>query len=73
MTHPTSADICHANGWNVGDILEGEDRVGNNIIIRITAIGEDSVLARRMHAELPESSERLIDLGFRDWHKVGQK
>ena len=69
MRHPTSADICRANGWTVGDILEGTDDVSTDRI-RITAIGEVLVLARWQYADLPESADRLISLDFRDWRKV---
>lgn len=69
MTHPTSAQICRANGWTVGDVLEGTDEVSTDRI-RITAIGEAHVLARWQYADNPESSERLISLDFRDWRKV---
>ena len=68
--NPTSADICRANGWTVGDILEGEDEASRDRI-RITAIGETNVLARWQHADTPESSEWLICLDFREWRKVG--
>ena len=71
MTHPTSADICRANGWTVGDILEGEDKVCRDRI-RLTAIGEQNVLARWLYANWPESSERIISLDFREWRKVGE-
>ena len=71
MTHPTSADICRANGWTVGDVLEGDDNAGNEMILRITAIGECNVLARRMYAERSESPEILLNFVFRDWRKVG--
>ena len=70
--NPTSADICRANGWNVGDILEGENEVSRDRI-RITAIGEAHVLARWLYADWPESSERLISLDFREWRKVSDK
>ena len=69
MTHPTSAQICRAQGWTVGDVLEGTDEVSTDRI-RITAIGEQNVLARWQYADLPESAERLISLDFRDWRKV---
>ena len=69
MRHPTSAQICRANGWTVGDVLEGEDEVSRDRI-RITAIGEEHVLARWLYADLPKSSERLISLDFREWRKV---
>lgn len=69
MTHPTSTEICRANGWAVGDILEGQDEVSTDRI-RITAIGEAHVLARWQYADMTESAERLICLDFRDWRKV---
>ena len=71
MTHPTSTDICRAQGWTVGDILEGQDKVSTDRI-RITAIGEAHILARWQSADLSESAERLIGLDFREWHKVGE-
>lgn len=46
---PTEAEICRANGWQVGDVLEGvESLPGYSRLsrIRITAIGENSILAR---------------------------
>ena len=72
MTYPTSAAICRAQGWTVGDVLEGEDEVSRDRI-RITAIGEAHVLARWQYADMPESAERLICLDFREWRKVGDK
>ena len=70
MTHLTSTDICRAQGWTVGDILEREDEFGREWI-RITAIGEQNVLVRWQYADMPESSERLMSLDFREWRKVG--
>lgn len=70
--NPTSADICHANGWNVGDILEGENEVSRDRI-RITAIGEAHVLARWQYTGMPESAERIVCLDFREWRKVSDK
>ena len=67
--NPTSADICRVQGWTVGDVLEGEDDVSRDRI-RITAIGDEHVPARWLYADLPESSERLISLDFREWRKV---
>ena len=69
MTYPTSTEICRANGWTVGDMLEGQDEVSTDRI-RITAIGEQNVLARWQYADNPESSERLMSLDFREWRKV---
>ena len=72
MTHHASAQICRANGWKVGDILEGWD-LNNLDVLRITAIGEELVLGKWQYTDVSESTERLISLNFRDWHKVGQK
>ena len=72
MRLQTSADICRAQGWTVGDVLEGTDEVSTDRI-RITAIGEAHVLARWQYADMPESTERLISLDFREWRKVGDK
>ena len=69
MRLQTSADICRANGWTVGDVLEGYDALRLDRI-RITAIGEDSVLARWLYVDMPESEERLSFLDFREWRKV---
>ena len=70
--NPTSADICRAQGWTVGDVLEGEDDVSRDRI-RITAIGEAHILARWQYAGMPESAERIVCLDFREWRKVSDK
>ena len=62
---PTSADMCRANGWSVGDILVSDDDFGSDRV-RITAIGEDHTLARW----LPSGAEVIIFLDFREWRKV---
>jgi hypothetical protein len=72
----SSAAICRANGWGVGDILEGEE-YGRIAQIRITAIGEEGVLAREIAGgtvgfgwnpvHRPESS---WSLAHREWTKV---
>ena len=71
MTYPTSADICRANGWTVGDLLEGEDKVCRDRI-RLTAIGEEIVIACWQFEDLPESPERITRLDFHEWRKVGE-
>ena len=72
MTYLASAEICRAQGWTVGTILEGWD-LNNLDVLRITAIGEELVLGKWLYTDVSESTERLISLNFRDWHKVGQK
>lgn len=69
MRCPTSADMCRANGWKVGDVLEGTDDISTDRI-RITAIGEVYVFVCWQYADMPESADRPISLDFRDWHKV---
>jgi hypothetical protein len=68
----TSVDFCHANGWCVGDILEGDEGNGPDRI-RITAIGEDHLLARHIsHGGDPvdDGQEELWTFRYRDWKKV---
>lgn len=69
--HMSSAEICRLNGWLVGTVLVGDEGYGNTVI-RITAIGEQSVLARTIsHADTLQSrSEGLWDLSFRDWEAL---
>lgn len=48
----TDADLCRANGWGPGTVLETEIRVGKKrrgYRIVITAVGERVVLARHTH------------------------
>lgn len=60
-----------ANGWKVGDYLEGDEGYGPTVI-RITAIGEDRILARAvMHNGGPVwNIENTWTLSCRDWKKV---
>lgn len=64
----SSADKCRRNGWQVGDILEGDEGYGPDRI-RITAIGERCVIARKVFPH--EGYETLWNLDWRDWEKVG--
>lgn len=70
-TTGTSAGLCRANGWTVGDVLEGDEGYGPTRIV-ITAIGEAGVLARAIsHAGKPRNdSEGIWTLLVRDWKKV---
>ena len=62
-----SADLCRQNGWTVGTILEGDEGAGPERI-KITAIGECSVLAK--HVDDDKFGESIWNLSFRDWEKV---
>lgn len=63
----TDAQICSRMGWIVGDILEGDEGYGPERI-QITAIGEESILAKEVYPE--KSTEALWSLDCRDWRKV---
>ena len=67
----TPAEKCRQNGWQVGDVLEGDEGHGPERI-KITAIGEDSILARAVLSDEPRfAREASWDLSCRDWRKVG--
>jgi len=61
-----SADLCRKNGWTVGTILVGDEGKGAERIV-ITAIGEESVLAKSFGVH---PHEALWNLTFRDWKEV---
>ena len=65
------AETCAANGWTIGDILEGvEPEVTETI--EITAIGEACILARRLtrDGEAAPDGEAQWTLASRTWTKV---
>jgi hypothetical protein len=63
----SAADWCRLNGWGVGTILEGDEGRGPERIV-ITAIGEDSILAKRIGGL---DGDRSWVLWCRDWKRVG--
>ena len=65
------ADRCRENGWKVGTHLEGSEGYGTTVI-RLTAIGEECVLARPiLHDGEPiESDEGVWVLDCREWIEV---
>lgn len=65
----TDVDICRANGWTVGDRLVGDEGYGPTVI-RITAIGEQRILAiAESHNGVPAQapSEGVWTLAHRSW------
>jgi hypothetical protein len=73
----SDAGKCRANGWGVGDVLEGFE-FGRGDRIRLTAIGEDNILARTVASKVrggewaaAEGYETLWTLDCREWKKVG--
>lgn len=67
----TDAEICSKLNVKVGDCLIGDEGHGPTII-RITAIGEDNILARSIshNGKHVDESEGRWTLAFRDWTKI---
>lgn len=82
-TGQTPASFLREQGWGVGTVLAGSPIMSGSTQIerarrfRITAIGEESVLARTMvvpdptkdtaPSAVPWSSEHLVTFDIRDW------
>ena len=68
----SDAEICRQNNWNVGDCLRGVEIFGNGSkhesIIKITAIGEKSILAKQIKPV--EFEEANWPLKHRNWEKL---
>ena len=60
----SDAARCRKNGWKVGDVLRSLD--GKVPAMRITAIGEREILARRLDG----CCESMWCLWYRRWRKV---
>jgi hypothetical protein len=69
----TDAEMCRANGWEPGVILEGSEGYGRTRIM-ITAVGEDAILAKAIsHDGDPvDRHEGVWTLRHREWRKVGR-
>jgi hypothetical protein len=67
----TDAERCRKNGWKPGTLLAGDEGYGVTVI-RITAVGEDRLLARAIeHAGKPVNwGEQNWTLICRKWRKV---
>jgi len=63
----SAADTCRENGWDVGTKLQGTHGTGI-IVIQITAIGDDLLLARQV--EPVPLTESLWTLAIRQWTRV---
>jgi hypothetical protein len=69
----TDAEKCRENGWVVGTVLEGDEGYGPERIL-LTAIGERSIMARRVtnnKGETVSDRETTWTLSCRNWKKVG--
>ncbi|ORL01802.1 hypothetical protein A6F55_19105 [Prescottella equi] len=67
------ADVCRRLGWGPGTLLEGDEGYGPSVI-RITALGESAILARRVRCNGKPVSARegLWTLSCRDWKRVAE-
>lgn len=67
----TSAELCRANGWKVGDVIERRSHFGLLFRFRVTAIGERFVLSKRVLDDGHECREVIMDdMDSHGWHKV---
>ena len=69
--------LCKKRGWTVGTILEGAETCkdySHTDRILITALGEESILARHLphnpKAHWESGREHSWTLEYRDWHAV---
>lgn len=69
--YENEADVCRRLGWLPGTLLEGDEGYGPSVI-RITALGETEILARRVrHNGQPVNDhETNWTLSCRDWKQV---
>ncbi len=68
----SDAEQCRRNGWTAGTRLVGDEGYGPTVI-ELTAIGEDSILAKKIsHNGIPEEYpyEGSWTLSCRKWKKV---
>lgn len=67
----SDAGVVRARGWGVGTWLAGDEGYGTTII-RITAVGEQNILAKKVSHKgvLVNESEGGWTLRCRDWTEV---
>ncbi len=67
----SNADLCRYYGWGPGTCLVGDEGYGPSVI-RITAVGEKAILARRIkqNGEETRDCEGFWTLDCRDWQPV---
>ena len=61
--------MCRENGWTVGTQLVGDEGYGPSVI-EITAIGEETVLAKRITPVATGESSWI--LSCREWKQLWQ-
>ena len=68
----SAAAKCRANGWIPGTLLVGDEGYGPTVI-RITAVGEEQILAVMVSQNgipTPYFSEGEWSLNYRNWKKA---
>ena len=67
----TERETLDLNGWTVGDILEGDEGYGPDLV-KITAVGEERFLCRWNHQKGCgwERESGQTTLSCRQWRKV---
>lgn len=73
-TRLSDAEICRRNGWKPGTLLSGTDKQGTSVIC-LTAIGEDTILAKKITQDGKPvnpivNRECFWDLHLRDWRRL---
>lgn len=66
------AETCRLNGWATGTVLVGDEGFGREKI-KITAIGEEEILARKIETGRGisvERSEGTWTLAYREWSEA---
>ena len=66
----TGAETCRLNGWTAGTHLVGDEGCGPTVI-RLTAIGEDAILARAVshNGQPTDRRETTWTLDCREWQE----
>ena len=70
----SNAAKCRKNKWTIGTYLYGNEGFGPEVI-KITAIGEEAILARQItnrHGEKINTFEGHWDLFRRKWRKINR-
>jgi hypothetical protein len=69
----SEADTCALNGWEVGTRLVGDEGFGPTVI-KITAIGEEKIMARRIshNGAAVHAQEGMWTLTCREWAEVSR-
>ena len=62
----SDAEICRRNGWRPGTILVGKED-GKESTIKITAVGEDEILATELSRTGKFEHESMQSLTERNW------